>query len=66
MSVLRPNKPDSSPCVSLCSHNVGGDVCTGCGRTVEEVRDWNFYTSEEKIEVKRVCQLRLEQSRKPG
>jgi predicted Fe-S protein YdhL (DUF1289 family) len=52
--------------VSLCSHNVGGDVCTGCGRTVEEVRDWNFYTSEEKIEVKRVCQLRLEQSRKPG
>ena len=59
MSVLRPNKPDSTPCVGICSHNVGGEVCKGCGRTVEEVRNWNRYTSEEKIEVKRVCQIRL-------
>jgi predicted Fe-S protein YdhL (DUF1289 family) len=59
MSVLRPNKPDSSPCRGICSHNVGGDVCTGCGRTVAEVRDWNLYSSEQKIEVKQECLRRL-------
>ncbi|MHD0644112.1 DUF1289 domain-containing protein [Pseudomonas aeruginosa] len=52
MSVLRPNRPDSSPCIGMCSHNVGDEVCRGCGRTVPEVRDWNGYTSEEKIRVK--------------
>lgn len=59
MSISRPNKPDSSPCRGICSHNVGGDVCTGCGRTVAEVRDWNQYSSEKKIEVKQACRLRL-------
>ena len=45
MSVLsRPN----TPCRGLCSHNVGDYVCRGCGRTVEEVRDWNSYTSEQR------------------
>lgn len=65
MSVLRPNGPDSTPCVGKCSHNVGGDVCTGCGRTVAEVRDWNRYSSEEKIEVKRICRERLLHSGAP-
>lgn len=45
MSVLsRPN----TPCRGLCSHNVGDYVCRGCGRTVEEVRDWNSYTPEQR------------------
>ena len=36
------------PCRGRCSHNVGGDICRGCGRTVEEVRDWNSYSPEQK------------------
>ena len=45
MSVLsRPN----TPCRGLCSHNVGDYICRGCGRTVEEVRDWNSYTPEQR------------------
>lgn len=37
-----------TPCVGRCSHNVGGDICKGCGRTVAEVRDWNTYSNDEK------------------
>lgn len=59
MSVMRPNKPDSSPCIGYCSHNVGDDICKGCGRTIPEVRDWNTFTSEQKIEVKQVAAQRI-------
>ena len=59
MSVMRPNKPDSSPCIGRCSHNVGDDICKGCGRTVDEVLYWNTYPSEKKIEVKQVAAGRI-------
>lgn len=60
MSVINArNKADSNPCQNRCSHNVGGDVCTGCGRTVAEVRDWNSFSSAQKIEVKAMAASRL-------
>ena len=60
MSILgRPNKPDSSPCIGICSHNTGGNICRGCGRSVAEVHDWLGMTSDEKIKVKRKASLRL-------
>lgn len=60
MSVLgRPNKADSTPCVGKCSHNTGGDVCKGCGRTVKEVCEWLGMTSDEKIAVKKQARARL-------
>lgn len=62
MSVLRPNKPDSSPCIGRCSHNVGDDICKGCGRTIPEVRDWNGMQPEEKIKIKAVAKRRLYQA----
>lgn len=55
----RPNRPDSSPCIGICSHNTGGNVCRGCGRTVAEVRDWLGMSSAEKIEVKGFARARL-------
>lgn len=47
MSIL--SRPET-PCRGVCSHCVGDEVCRGCGRTVEEVRDWNTYTQEQKRE----------------
>lgn len=52
MSLNPRDKPDASPCVGRCSHCVGDLICRGCGRTLEEVRDWNSYTSEQKIKIK--------------
>lgn len=42
------NTPRLTPCVGRCSHNVGDILCRGCNRTIEEVRDWNTYTDEQK------------------
>ncbi|WP_192036866.1 DUF1289 domain-containing protein [Halomonas sp. YLGW01] len=37
-----------SPCVGLCSTTVGDDVCRGCQRHADEIRDWPAYESEER------------------
>jgi len=40
-----------TPCVGICSCTLGDDVCRGCVRTADEVRDWNGYTDSQKIKV---------------
>jgi hypothetical protein len=47
MGVLANSRP-LTPCVGRCSHCVGDEICRGCGRSVEEVRDWNTYTDDQK------------------
>ena len=43
-----------SPCVGICSATALGDaICLGCGRTFDEVIQWNTLTDEEKITVNR-------------
>jgi predicted Fe-S protein YdhL (DUF1289 family) len=41
------SKGADSPCVAICS-TLFDDVCRGCGRTVMEVSNWVFMTTEEK------------------
>lgn len=39
-----------SPCVGICSTtNLGDEICLGCGRTAQEVIDWNTYSDQQKI-----------------
>lgn len=43
-----------SPCTSVCV--LDGSICTGCGRTIEEVIHWSRLTDEEKkIVLRRVA-----------
>lgn len=53
MSSLNPrSSPTASPCVGVCTATSLGDaICKGCLRTAEEVRDWNTYSDEKKIEI---------------
>ena len=38
-----------NPCTGVCSTTYGLDEqCSGCGRTLEEIRDWNSYSDLEK------------------
>lgn len=39
------------PCVGECTTTTGDTVCRGCGRTVEEIRDWPGYTHEQRAAV---------------
>lgn len=63
MSVMRPNKPDSTPCIGTCSQSAEDAICRGCGRSVTEVLHWNQYISQQKIEVKAVAQKRIAMGR---
>ena len=42
--------PDS-PCIAICSTSVGDNVCTGCGRSFEEITRWTVMTPAEKRSV---------------
>ena len=45
-----------SPCVKVCKIKRGIDyislgsqlICMGCGRTLEQIRDWTTYTDEQR------------------
>lgn len=37
-----------TPCIGVCSTSLGDDVCRGCGRTLEEIRDWASLTHKER------------------
>ncbi len=39
--------PDA-PCIAICSTSQGDDICKGCGRSSDEVRDWPVLSPAEK------------------
>jgi len=51
--------PWDKPCVGICSTAVAGTICRGCGRTVEEIRDWPTYARDECVVVNRKAAERL-------
>ena len=40
-----------SPCVQICHIDKARDLCTGCKRTIDEIRDWMIMTADEKRSV---------------
>lgn len=40
-----------SPCIGVCSTTLGDDTCRGCGRTLEQIRDWGAYTNEQRSKI---------------
>lgn len=47
-SLMVTMAPRTHPCIGRCTTTTGDHICKGCGRTVEEIRDWNTYTAEHK------------------
>lgn len=39
-----------SPCIGICDLN-GTYQCIGCLRTVDEIKNWQYFTSDEKLSV---------------
>ena len=48
----------NSPCVQVCVVNPGDSHCTGCMRTLQEIRDWRKMTEEERDDVMQACKIR--------
>jgi predicted Fe-S protein YdhL (DUF1289 family) len=39
----------STPCIRKCK--LINDHCVGCGRSWEQLRDWSFYTENQRLEI---------------
>jgi len=50
----------NSPCVRNCCLN-DNDVCLGCFRTLEEIREWSGLDNEQQAQVIQRSQLRRKQ-----
>ena len=37
-----------SPCVNICKLDKAGRICTGCGRTVQEIARWRDMSKAER------------------
>lgn len=51
MDVSGKKSLSDTPCIGICSTSLGDPVCMGCGRTLEEVAQWNTYSDEQKIAI---------------
>jgi predicted Fe-S protein YdhL (DUF1289 family) len=51
-----------SPCVAICQMDEASRFCIGCGRTLDELRDWIVMTAEEK----RAVLARIEAAKAAG
>ncbi len=40
-----------SPCNNICTPDPESGLCTGCGRTFEEIVNWPRYTNKQKKNV---------------
>ncbi len=49
-----------SPCIDLCIYDYDKDFCTGCGRTLDEVSYWNYFTPQEKQQILKKCKKKLD------
>lgn len=48
---IRRQSNVKSPCTALCTLIPGTQICAGCYRTVEEIRDWLYYDDTQKTAV---------------
>lgn len=44
-----PRKGPLIPCVKLCK--LDGGICSGCGRTIDEIRHWSELSDEKRMEI---------------
>jgi len=55
------DKPVASPCVSICALDED-DICTGCQRSVDEIRRWSCMNNAERRDVLLRCHERAQAS----
>jgi predicted Fe-S protein YdhL (DUF1289 family) len=48
----------ASPCNRICCLN-HSDVCLGCGRTLQEIKDWHTADKTQKLQILQNSQWRL-------
>jgi len=54
-----------TPCIRICVLDEGGHICTGCGRTIEEIAGWRSLTPEERRQIMAELEERLQRFAEP-
>lgn len=54
-----PAVTEPSPCRQLCDLSPE-QMCTGCGRTLDEIRDWSTMSEQQKRECKERAEQRIQ------
>jgi predicted Fe-S protein YdhL (DUF1289 family) len=42
-----------TPCISICKIDQQTRTCEGCGRSLDEIRDWSKYSDQERLDIMR-------------
>jgi len=40
-----------TPCISVCRVDPYTKHCHGCGRSLDQIRDWTNYTDQQRMEI---------------
>ena len=40
-----------TPCISICRIDKDSRKCEGCGRTIDQIRDWTSYSHDERMQI---------------
>lgn len=51
-------KPDT-PCIAICAMDCASGLCSGCGRTLEEIARWSVMTRDERRAIMAALPQRL-------
>lgn len=51
-----------SPCIKVCVMDDATNLCTGCGRTLEEIARWGVMADEERERIMAVLPERMAQA----
>ncbi|MDB5713415.1 MAG: hypothetical protein JWO15_812 [Sphingomonadales bacterium] len=40
-----------SPCTQICTISADGELCIGCGRTLDEIGRWSTATADDRLAI---------------
>jgi predicted Fe-S protein YdhL (DUF1289 family) len=49
-----------SPCEKICTVDPGSGLCSGCGRSLDEIAHWVAYSDAERARIMQELPARLE------
>jgi len=49
----------SSPCIKICTMDAASRLCTGCGRSLEEIARWGGLSEAERQQIMRALPERM-------
>jgi len=50
----------ASPCEKICTVDPGSGLCSGCGRSLDEIAHWVSYNDAERVRIMQELPGRLE------